>query len=86
VEVDASGEIFGDVPNVAARRPRQAEARDLLTPVYGWFTEGFDTLDLKEAKAFARRVGDMSVPTPQPDRCRETGFPRQRLRGQKRLR
>jgi predicted ATPase len=28
-----------------------AEARDLLTPVYGWFTEGFDTQDLKEAKA-----------------------------------
>jgi class 3 adenylate cyclase/predicted ATPase len=26
------------------------EARDLLAPVYGWFTEGFDTLDLKEAK------------------------------------
>ena len=26
------------------------EARDLLSPVYGWFTEGFDTLDLKEAK------------------------------------
>ena len=25
-------------------------ARQLLTPVYGWFTEGFDTLDLKEAK------------------------------------
>ncbi len=31
---------------------RRAEARDLLAPVYGWFTEGFDTLDLKEAKAF----------------------------------
>ena len=30
---------------------RQAEARDLLAPVYGWFTEGFDTLDLKEANA-----------------------------------
>jgi class 3 adenylate cyclase/tetratricopeptide (TPR) repeat protein len=30
---------------------RRAEARDLLAPVYGWFTEGFDTLDLKEAKA-----------------------------------
>jgi len=29
---------------------RLAEARDLLAPVYGWFTEGFDTLDLKEAK------------------------------------
>ena len=27
------------------------KARDLLAPVYGWFTEGFDTLDLKEAKA-----------------------------------
>jgi len=30
---------------------RYAEARDLLGPVYGWFTEGFDTPDLKEAKA-----------------------------------
>jgi predicted ATPase len=32
-------------------RGRQDEARDLLARVYGWFTEGFDTLDLKEAKA-----------------------------------
>jgi predicted ATPase len=32
-------------------RGRHAEARDLLAPVYGWFTEGFDTQDLKEAKA-----------------------------------
>ena len=30
---------------------RRAEARDLLAPVYGWFTEGFDTADLQEAKA-----------------------------------
>jgi len=30
---------------------KQDEARELLAPVYGWFTEGFDTLDLKEAKA-----------------------------------
>ena len=30
---------------------KRQEARDLLAPVYGWFTEGFDTLDLKEAKA-----------------------------------
>jgi ATP/maltotriose-dependent transcriptional regulator MalT len=29
---------------------RRADAYDLLAPVYGWFTEGFDTLDLKEAK------------------------------------
>ncbi len=31
-------------------RGRNAEARDLLAPIYGWFAEGFDTLDLKEAK------------------------------------
>jgi predicted ATPase len=30
---------------------KREEARELLAPVYGWFTEGFDTLDLKEAKA-----------------------------------
>ena len=30
---------------------RRAEARDLLAPVYGWFTEGFGTPDIKEAKA-----------------------------------
>jgi tetratricopeptide (TPR) repeat protein len=32
-------------------RGRRSEARELLAPVYGWFTEGFDTQDLKEAKA-----------------------------------
>jgi len=30
---------------------RRAEAHDLLAPLYGWFTEGFDTLDLKDARA-----------------------------------
>ncbi len=30
---------------------KRRQARDLLAPVYGWFTDGFDTLDLKEAKA-----------------------------------
>ena len=30
---------------------KREEARDLLAPVYGWFTEGFDTRDLKEAEA-----------------------------------
>ena len=29
---------------------RRAAARELLAPAYGWFTEGFDTADLKEAK------------------------------------
>jgi class 3 adenylate cyclase/predicted ATPase len=32
-------------------RGKHAEAHDLLAPVYGWFTEGFDTADLKDAKA-----------------------------------
>ena len=30
---------------------KRQEAHDLLAPVYGWFTEGFDTADLQEAKA-----------------------------------
>ena len=30
---------------------RYADARDLLAPVYGWFTEGFDNADLKDVKA-----------------------------------
>src|SRR5262249_11722730 len=30
---------------------KRAEARDLLAPIYGWFTEGFDTADLQDARA-----------------------------------
>ena len=33
------------------------QARELLAPGYGWFTEGFDTRDLKEAKALRRGAG-----------------------------
>jgi predicted ATPase len=33
------------------RQGKRAEARELLAPVYGWFTEGFDTTDLQEARA-----------------------------------
>jgi predicted ATPase len=36
---------------------RHAEAGDLLVPVYGWFTEGFDTQDLKEAKTLLGELG-----------------------------
>jgi predicted ATPase len=35
---------------------KRGEARDLLAPIYGWFTEGFDTLDLKEAKALLQEL------------------------------
>ena len=33
-----------------AEQGKRAAARDLLAPVYGWFTEGFDTAALKEAR------------------------------------
>ena len=32
------------------------QARELLAPVYGWFTEGFDTRDLKETKALLEEL------------------------------
>ena len=35
---------------------KRDEARDLLAPVYGWFTEGFDTRDLKEAKGLLEEL------------------------------
>jgi predicted ATPase len=35
---------------------RVQQARELLVPVYGWFTEGFDTRDLKEAKALLEEL------------------------------
>ena len=36
---------------------RRAKARNLLAPVYGWFTEGFETRDLKEARALLEELG-----------------------------
>jgi predicted ATPase len=36
---------------------RRAKSRDLLAPVYGWFTEGFDTQDLQRAKAVLDGLG-----------------------------
>ena len=35
---------------------KRETARELLAPVYGWFTEGFDTRDLKEAKALLNEL------------------------------
>jgi predicted ATPase len=40
-----------------AGQGRRTEARDLLAPVYGWFTEGFGTQDLKDAKALLDELG-----------------------------
>jgi predicted ATPase len=36
---------------------RDAEAHDVLAPIYGWFTEGFDTADLKDARALLDELG-----------------------------
>ena len=36
---------------------KHQEAYELLQPVYGWFTEGFDTADLKDAKALLTELG-----------------------------
>src|SRR5262249_15137116 len=36
---------------------KRAEARALLAPVYGWFTEGFDTADLQDARALLEALG-----------------------------
>src|SRR5271169_2358480 len=52
-----------DLARLWAGQGRRAEARDLLAPVYGWFTEGFDTADLKEAKALLDELDGSSAPT-----------------------
>ena len=36
---------------------QRAEAQALLAPIYGWFTEGFDTADLQEAKVLSEELG-----------------------------
>ncbi|MGH6895080.1 MAG: AAA family ATPase [Geminicoccaceae bacterium] len=38
------------------RRGRPQDARDLLAPIFGWFTEGFDTADLKDARALLAQL------------------------------
>ena len=42
------------------RQGRRAEARQMLAEIYGWFTEGFDTADLQEARAL---LEELSVPS-----------------------
>jgi hypothetical protein len=41
---------------------RVREARDLLAPVYNWFTEGFATKDLKDAKALLEELETSGAP------------------------
>jgi predicted ATPase len=39
-----------------AKQGKRAEARAMLADIYGWFTEGFDTADLKDAKALLEQL------------------------------
>ena len=43
---------------------KRAEARALLAPIYGWFTEGFDTADLQEAQGVAGGAGGITRACP----------------------
>jgi predicted ATPase len=45
-----------DLGRLWAGRGERQRGRDLLAPVYGWFTEGFDTADLKDAKALLHEL------------------------------
>ena len=51
-EANSSSSAFG----LWRSQGKVQQARELLAPVYGWFTEGFDTRDLKEAKALLEEL------------------------------
>ena len=42
------------------KQGKQEEARALLGEIYGWFTEGFDTADMKDAKALLENLSQLS--------------------------
>jgi len=58
-----SWELRGAMSLARLRRQqgRQSEARDLLAPIYGWFTEAFDTADLREAKTLLDKLTDPAI-------------------------
>ena len=43
-------------PACCKRGGKKADARQILAGIYGWFTEGFDTADLKDAKALLEEL------------------------------
>jgi predicted ATPase len=48
--------MSGAIARLRRDQGKVQQARQLLAPVYGWFTEGFDTRDLKEAKALLEEL------------------------------
>jgi predicted ATPase len=53
-----------DLAQMLRDQGQQAEARDLLAPIHGWFTEGFDVDDLQRAKALLEGLSraDLNLP------------------------
>jgi class 3 adenylate cyclase/tetratricopeptide (TPR) repeat protein len=49
--------VTRDLADLLREEGTGGEARNLFAPIYGWFTEGFDTADLKEAKALLDELG-----------------------------
>jgi len=56
VKTEAEKEEQKTASGRQADQGKVQQARELLAPVYGWFTEGFDTPDLKEAKALLEEL------------------------------
>ena len=58
-----SWELRGAMSLARLRRQqgRPQEAAALLAPIYGWFTEGFDTADLKEAKTLLDKLTELAI-------------------------
>ena len=52
------------MPRLWRSQGKAVQARELLAPVYGWFTEQFDTRDVKEAKAILDELTGMSCRMP----------------------
>jgi len=55
---------------------RTQEAVALLAPIYAWFTEGFDTADLKEAKTLLDELTDRAIAAEGVSQMRMAGFSR----------
>jgi hypothetical protein len=54
--LELRGAACDDQPRTIARMSLRNEARTMLSDIYGWFTEGFDTADLKDAKALLAQL------------------------------
>jgi hypothetical protein len=72
-ETRASGKVTALSSRMSLTRlcdqGKRDDARNLLAPVYGWFTEGFDTLDLKEARNLLDELSSRAAATKEISAC-----------------